>query len=223
MTYLFTHWSAVGGLTLEHLGLVGGGLLLGAIVALPLGVLAARVRRLSAPIFAVLAAIYTIPSLALLALAVQYVGIGYAPVVLVLAAYAQFILARTVAAALNGVPEAIVDAARGMGMNPLQRLIRVELPLALPELLGGVRLTTIALIAIATLGGYVGAGGLGSYIFFGLQREYIAQTLAGSIPAAVLAILVDLFVRRLETISSWSSGRIAADAPGRGSLAHRAS
>jgi osmoprotectant transport system permease protein len=83
-------------------------------------------------------------------------------------------------------------------MSPRQEFWRVQLPLAAPVLLGGVRLATVALIAIATLGGYVGAGGLGSEIFFGLQRQYLAQTLAGSIPAAALAVVADAALRIIE-------------------------
>jgi osmoprotectant transport system permease protein len=145
--------------------------------------------------------IYTIPSLALLAVAVKYLGLGFWPVVFVLAAYAQFILIRNIAAALRGVPAPQVDAALGLGFSSSQRFWRVEIPLAAPALLGGVRLTTVALIAIATLGGYVGAGGLGNEIFFGLQRQYVEETLAGSIPAALLAIIADAVFRGFERLA----------------------
>jgi osmoprotectant transport system permease protein len=149
-------------------------------------------------VFAGAGIIYTIPSLALLAIAVRYLGLGFWPVVLILAAYAQFILVRSIVAALRSVPEAQIDAARGLGMSGTQEFWRVRLPLASPVLIGGVRLATVALIAIATLGGYAGAGGLGNDIFLGLQRQYLAQTLAGSIPAAALAVIADGLLRLLE-------------------------
>lgn len=198
MSYLMTHLPHIGGLTLQHLALVGTGLAIALIIALPLGIFAARAPRFGAPVFGIAGVIYTIPSLALLAVAVKYLGLGFWPVVLVLAAYAQFILIRNIAAAIAGVPAAQIDAAKGLGFSAWQRFARVEIPLAAPALLGALRLTTVALIAIATLGGYVGAGGLGNEIFFGLQRQYVAETLAGSIPAAVLAILADAFFRTLE-------------------------
>jgi osmoprotectant transport system permease protein len=201
MSYLLQHLPTIGQLTLQHLSLVFSGLAFGLAVALPLGVLAARNRRFDTPVFGIAAVIYTIPSLALLAVAVKYLGLGFWPVVLVLAAYAQFILIRSIAAALRGVPVAQIDAARGLGFSPWQGFWRVEIPLAAPALLGGVRLTTIALIAIATLGGYVGAGGLGNEIFFGLQRQYIPETLAGSVPAAALAIIADAFFRGFERLA----------------------
>lgn len=198
MTYLAAHLPLIGQLTLQHLALVFTGLAAGLLVALPLGVFVSRAPRYDAPVFGAAGIVYTIPSLALLAVAVKYLGLGFWPVVLVLAAYAQFILIRSIAAALRAVPAAQIDAAQGLGFAPWQRFWRVEMPLASPALLGGLRLTTVALIAIATLGGYVGAGGLGNEIFFGLQRQYVQQTLAGSIPAAALAIIADAFFRMLE-------------------------
>lgn len=198
MTYLAAHVREIGDLTLQHVGLVAAGLLLATIIALPLGVLAARNTRIGVPIFAVTGVLYVIPSLALLAVAVRYIGLGAAPVILVLAAYAQFILVRNIATALASVSPAQIDAARGLGMTARQQFFRVQIPLAAPVLISGLRLATVALIAIATLGGYVGAGGLGNDIFLGLQRKYIDQTLAGSIPAAVLAIVLDACLRLIE-------------------------
>lgn len=202
MTFLFRHWTEVGTLTLQHLALVFTGLGIALAIALPLGIFAARVQRASAPLFGLLAAIYAIPSLALLAMLVRYFGLGAAPVVIVLAAYAQFILVRNIAAALRAVPAAQLDAARGIGMSAWQQFWRVELPLATPVMLGGLRLATVALIAIAMLGGYVGAGGLGNEIFLGLQRRYSEQVLAGSIPAALLAIAADAMFRGLERLAT---------------------
>lgn len=200
MSYLLSHLSEIGALTLQHMALVFTSLGIALAIALPLGVFAARVRRAAAPLFGLLGAIYAIPSLALLAVLVRYLGLGAAPVVIVLAAYAQFILVRNIAAALHAVPAAQLDAARGVGMSSWQQWWRVELPLASPVILGGIRLTTVALIAIAILGGYVGAGGLGNEIFFGLQRRYMEQALAGSLPAALLAIVADTAFRAAERL-----------------------
>ncbi len=198
MTYLQSHLAHIGALMVQHLVLVFGGLAVALVIAVPLGVLAARVPRIAAPIFGAAGIVYVIPSLALLAIAVRYLGLGAVPVILVLGAYAQFILVRGIATALQSVPWAQKDAARGLGMSGRQVFWRVELPLAAPLLIGGLRLATVALIAIATLGGYVGAGGLGDEIFLGLQRKYVEQTLAGSIPAAALAVIMDALFRLLE-------------------------
>lgn len=201
MTYVTAHLGEIGAMTLQHLALVVGGLAIALVIAVPVGVYAARRPRAGTAIFAAAGIVYVIPSLALLAVAVRYFGLGALPVVLVLAAYAQFILVRNIAAALTNVPRAQLDAADGLGFTPVQRFWRVEVPLATPVMLGGIRLAAVALIAIATLGGYVGAGGLGNEIFLGLQRKYIDQTLAGSIPAALLAIIADLLLRALERSS----------------------
>lgn len=201
MSYFSAHAARIGLETLQHVGLVAAGLGIALVPALPLGVIAARRPKAGTGIFAAAGVLYVIPSLALLALAVQYFGLGAFPVVLVLAAYAQFILIRNIAVALRGVPQAQLDAASGLGFTARQRFWRVELPLAMPVLLSGVRLAAVALIAIATLGGYVGAGGLGNEIFLGLQRRYVEQTLAGSIPAALLAIIADWALRQFERSS----------------------
>lgn len=202
MSYLFAHLPAIGALTLQHLALVFSSLAIALVIALPLGMFAARNVRVSVLLFGLLGAIYVVPSLAALAVLVRYLGLGAVPVVVVLVAYAQFILVRNIAAALRAVPAAQLDAARGVGMSEWQQFWRVELPLASPVIIGGLRLATVALIAIATLGGYVGAGGLGNEIFYGLQRRYLEQTLAGSIPAALLAIAADAAFRGIERIAA---------------------
>ncbi|HEY5258858.1 MAG TPA: ABC transporter permease [Candidatus Baltobacteraceae bacterium] len=198
MSYLLAHPSEVAWLFLQHCALVGTALVIGFAIALPLGISAARSPRFATPMYGTLAAIYTIPSLALLALIVVLFGLGFWPTVIALVAYAQFVLARNVAAGVRGVPESQTDAARGLGMTSMQRLWRIELPLATPVILGGLRIAVVAMIALATLGGYVNAGGLGVLIFRGLDTQYTAQTLAGSIPAALLAIAADLFFRAIE-------------------------
>lgn len=210
---MLSHLPSIGALTAQHVALVAYGLLLASAIAFPLGVAAARVPAIAPPLLGALGIVYAIPSLALLALLVSYAGLGTVPVVIVLAAYAQFILVRNVAAALRAVPRGQVDAARGLGMSSRQIFWRVELPLALPVMLGGARLATIALIAIATLGGYVGAGGLGNEIFYGLQRQFLAQTLAGSIPAALLAIAADAAFRAMERAASRRAGATSYSNP----------
>jgi osmoprotectant transport system permease protein len=123
-------------------------------------------------------------------------------VLIALVVYAQFMLARNVAAGINGVDSAQVDAARGLGMSPLQLLARVEIPQALPVLIGGVRIAAIAMISIATLGGYVGGVGLGVLIFNGLTLHQTQMIVAGSLAACVMAIAVDALLRLAERASS---------------------
>ncbi len=123
---------------------------------------------------------------------------AFAPIFIALVIYAQFMLARNVVAAIAAVDSEQVDAARGLGMSPAQVLTRVELPQALPVLIGGVRIAAVAMIAIATLGGYVGGVGLGVLIFNGLTLHQNAMIVAGSVAISVLAIAVDALLRLAE-------------------------
>jgi osmoprotectant transport system permease protein len=198
VTYLQSHPGRVLALLGAHLELVALAIVVALAIALPLGIAATRSKRVSPLLLGTLGAIYTIPSLALLALLVQAVGLGPLPIFIALVAYAQFMLVRNVVAGIEGVDPAIVDAARGLGMSSRQSLFRVELPLAAPVILGGVRIAAIAMVALATLGGYVGAGGLGTLIFTGLAIHHNDEIVAGSIAVSALAIGIDLALRIVE-------------------------
>jgi osmoprotectant transport system permease protein len=201
MIYFTTHPLRVAALAGGHLELVAVALVVALAIALPLGLFAARRPRVAPWLLGTLGAIYTIPSLALLALLVRGFGLGFTPIFVALVVYAQFMLARNVVAGITGVDPAQVDAARGLGMSPLQVLLRVEFPQALPVLLGGVRIAAIAMIAIATLGGYVGGVGLGVLIFNGLTLHQPQMIVAGSLAASALAIAVDALLRLAERIT----------------------
>jgi osmoprotectant transport system permease protein len=201
VSYLLEHPAKVLGLAGDHAALVASALVVALAIALPLGIYAARRPRVATLLLGVLGVIYTIPSLALLAVLVRWLGIGVGSIFVALIAYAQFMLARNIVAGINGVDPAQVDAARGLGMSRAQVLLRVELPQALPVMLGGVRVAAIAMIAIATLAGYVGGGGLGVLIFTGLALHNNAMIVAGSIAASVLAIAVDASLRVVERLA----------------------
>ncbi|HEV3092232.1 MAG TPA: ABC transporter permease [Candidatus Cybelea sp.] len=198
MSYLISHVSRVAALTGAHAELVAVALLVASLIAFPLGLWAARRPGVAPWLLGALGALYTIPSLALLAVLVEALGLGFTPIFVALVAYAQFMLARNVVAGINGVDPAQVDAARGLGMSPAQVLLRVELPQALPVLIGGVRVAAIASISIATLGGYVGGVGLGVLIFNGLTLQQPQMILAGSIAACALAVASDVVLRFAE-------------------------
>jgi osmoprotectant transport system permease protein len=198
MIYLAAHPLRVALLAAAHLQLVAIALVAGLAIALPLGLYAARHPRAAPWLLGTLGAIYTIPSLALLAVLVAWFGLGFTPIFIALVVYAQFMLARNVTAGITGVDRAQVDAARGLGMSPFHTLLRVEVPQALPVFIGGIRIAAIALIAIATLGGYVGGKGLGVLIFNGLTLHQPQMIVAGSLAASALAVIVDLALRSLE-------------------------
>ncbi|HTZ55633.1 MAG TPA: ABC transporter permease subunit [Candidatus Acidoferrum sp.] len=201
MSYLLAHPAHVIVLAAAHLALVAVALACAFAIALPTGLALARREGLSRVVLALLGALYTIPSLALLALLVEALGLGPVPIFVALVAYAQFVLVRNVLAGVRGVDPAQRDAAIGMGMSAAQRIVRVELPQAFPVILGGVRVAAVTMIALATLGGYVGAGGLGSLIFMGFTLHHNDEILAGSIAVCTLAIAVDASLRLLERLS----------------------
>jgi osmoprotectant transport system permease protein len=198
MHYLVVHPARVAVLTVGHLELVGAALIVALLVALPLGLWAARHARIAPWLLGTLGAIYTIPSLALLAVLVQWLGLGFTPVFVALVVYAQFMLTRSVVAAITAVDRSQIEAARGLGMSPKQVLFRIELPQAFPVILGGIRIAAIAMVAIATLGGYVGGIGLGVLIFDGLTLHQSQMILAGSLVVCCMAVAIDALLRLAE-------------------------
>jgi osmoprotectant transport system permease protein len=200
--YLAGHTGYVAFLLWQHIVLTLLALAIALAIALPLGVLAARNRRAKAVILSVFGAIYTLPSLAVLALLVPLLGLNFLTALVALVAYAQMILVRNIAVALESVPFALRDAARGLGMTPLQSFWRVELPQALPIVVGGVRIATVSLIAIANLAAWIGAGGLGVLLFMGMQRQDNEKIVLGSVLSALLALTANGVLLALER-SAW--------------------
>lgn len=198
MNWLFTHPAELAYRTGQHLELTLAALAIALALALPLGILAARNRRVGPPLLTLLGVIYTLPSLAVFALLIPLFGLGFWTALVALVAYAQMILVRNVAVALEGVPAPMREAARGLGMSPLQSLWRVELPQALPVIVGGIRIATVSLIAIANLAAWIDAGGLGVLLFAGLRSDDTGKIVAGSLASALLAIGADLSLRALE-------------------------
>jgi osmoprotectant transport system permease protein len=200
LRYLVTHWDEVGLRFREHLVMSLAALAIALVIALPLGILIHRFRRLETPIMTVLNIIYTIPSLALLVLllTVPLIGLGTDNAIIVLVVYAQVILVRNIVVGLNGVDRDIVEAARGMGMSSWQQLIRVELPLALPVIIAGLRIAAVAVVGIGAIAGLVNAGGFGRLLFDGISRAYPEMIVAGALGAATLAGLANVLLHLLE-------------------------
>ena len=199
LDYLFRRWDRVWALTLDHLTLAGNGHPGGAVFAIPLGILATRWPRIWTPLLAFLGALYTIPSLAFLALLIPTLGIGRQPAIVVLAVYAQIFLVRNIATGLRGVDAATLEAARGLGMTRLQEFWRVRWPLALPVMIAGLRTASVTTISLATIAAWIGAGGLGTLLFEGITRDDPNRILAGTIAITALAILTDALLRFVES------------------------
>jgi osmoprotectant transport system permease protein len=195
MSYLLTHLGGVGGDLAVHALMVAVALTIAFAIAAPIGIAIARKPRTANVVLGILGAIYTIPSLAMLAVLVQIEGLGFVTAVTALVLYAQVLLVRNIVAAFRSLDAAQIDAATGLGMNARERLFRVELPQALPVILSGVRIATISLIAIATVAAWIDAGGLGVLIFDGLHQDNVAKTVAGSICVAFIAVAADVALR----------------------------
>lgn len=198
MTYLFAHFSDVVQYGGQHLAITATSLLIALGIALPVGVLVARAPAFGAPVFGVLGTIYTIPSMALLGVLVIFEGLGFWTAVTALAAYAQMILVRNIAAGISGVDRNVVEAARGIGMSSWQVLWQVERPLAMPYAIAGIRIATVSIIGIASIAAWVGAGGLGTLIFAGIDQDNYPKAIAGALAAMILALTADGSLRLLE-------------------------
>ncbi|GGC52752.1 hypothetical protein GCM10011504_33920 [Siccirubricoccus deserti] len=177
--------------TLAHLGLVFSAIALALLLALPLGLLVARRPRLQAALLGTASLLYSLPTLALFALLVPVLGLGFWPALVALVSYAVPVLLRALVAGLAGAPPATLDAADGMGLTPAQRLWEVELPLTLPALLGGLRVASVTLVSAATVAAYISAGGLGTLILTGLDQGHTEKILVGAGIVTLLALLLD--------------------------------
>lgn len=184
--------------TIEHLTLTAVAVSIAVVVGVPLGAFLARERFVAGPVLAVVGVVQTVPSLALLGLLIPVLGIGVKPALLALFLYALLPIVRNTFAGLDGVDPAAVDAARGMGMTDRQILLQVSLPQALAVIMGGIRTSTVINVGVATLAAFVGAGGLGDFIFRGIAMVDMRTVLMGAIPAALLALVLDALLASVE-------------------------
>jgi osmoprotectant transport system permease protein len=198
--FAFERRLELGRLTAEHLAMSLLATLIAALIGIPLGILLTRRERLAGPTLAVANVLQTIPSLALFGLLIPLPlvgGIGPKPAILALILYAILPILRNTYDGLRGVDPALREAAEALGLRPSERLRLIELPLAMPVILGGVRLAAVLSVGTATIAAAVGAGGLGSYVLRGIATVDTRLVLAGAIPAALLAVVVDFALARL--------------------------
>ena len=194
---------------LGHIYLCAVSIAIALAISLPLGILAARYRGLYGPLTAITGFMYTIPSFAMFTFLLAFgLSVGPAPAIIALVLYSLLILIRNVVTGLDSVPPETKDAARGMGLTQRQILWRVEMPLALPVIVAGMRIAVVTVIGIAVLGEVIGSGGLGTLIFGGIDRNFPTLYITGAVVATLLAIAADLFFVRLERLlSPWSRVR----------------
>lgn len=198
MTYLVNNPGIVAVLLGQHLQLTLETLFFSLLIALPVGVLLSRIRWLQGPVLGILGVIYTIPSLALFVILIPLFGLGTTPAIIALVAYSQLVLVRNWLVGLTSLDPAMIEAARGIGMNNWQRFWTVEFPLASPYLLAGIRLAILSSIGIGMIAAYISAGGLGTLLFEGVTTANYQKITAGALASSVLAIGANFILRYIE-------------------------
>jgi len=182
----------------EHVVLVVTSLVLSLVIAFPLGIWTARRPALYVAAMAMTGVLYTIPALALFALLIPFMGLGKVPAITALVLYSLLILVRNIAIGIREVPAELIEAADGMGYGKGGRLLRIELPMALPVIVAGIRITVVTQIAVATVAAYINAGGLGDIIFQGITQDFGEKIAAGAVLTSLLAIAADEALKRVE-------------------------
>lgn len=186
---------------LQHIGLTFISLLIAVIIGVPLGIFISRKKNFSAPVLGFTGILQTIPSIALLGFMIPLLGIGPVPAIVALFLYALLPIVRNTFTGITGVDATVIESAKGMGMSNMQILRKVELPLSMPVILAGIRTATVINVGVATLASYIGAGGLGEFIFGGIALNNTNMILAGAIPAAFLAIAFDLILSKIQKMN----------------------
>ena len=206
LSYLADNWPTILRHLGEHVRLTVLAVVLGSLIALPLALLGRRNRVLAGSILTLSTVVYTIPSLALFAFLVPFTGLSGATVLIGLTAYSLVVLVRNFLAGLIGVPAEVREAARGMGYGGLRLFLSVELPLALPAFIAGLRIATVTTVAEVTVGEIVGHGGLGQLIIGGFNANfYRAEIVTGSVGCVLLALAFDLLLAGTERVlTPWS-------------------
>ncbi|MFG2721952.1 ABC transporter permease [Streptomyces sp. NPDC048416] len=190
--YLSSRRQILWGAVVQHLQLTAVSVLIGLVVAVPLAVAARRWRWAAGPVLGVTTILYTIPSLAMFSLLLPVYGLSASIVIAGLVLYSLTLLVRNILAGLRAVPEDTRQAARGMGYGPVRLLLAVELPLAVPAAMAGLRIATVSAVSLVTVGAIVGYGGLGNLIYSGMNTYFKAQVLTASVLCVIIAVAADL-------------------------------
>lgn len=189
INYWITHTDKFTEALLEHLEIVGVSVGISIVIAIIITLLVKDNRKVSDIIISIFSAVYAIPSLALFAILIPITGLGFNTTVIVLVVYNQFLLLRNFITGINEVDPAIVEAACGMGMTSNQIFLKIQLPLAMPLILAGIRLSVVSTIGIATIAATIGAGGIGEIMFQGLRSMNMAKIIGGTLLCVIMALI----------------------------------
>ena len=205
--WIGSHLDDIAELLVDHVVLTALPVLLGLLISLPLAVVAVGRPRLTTGVLSVTSALYTIPSLALFVLLLPLTGLSKTTAVIALTVYTLVILVRNAITGLSEVPRDVREAAEAMGYSRRERLLRVELPLALPVIMAGVRIATVTTIGLVTISAFIGQGGLGRLFLDGFRRNFLTPVLVGFVLSVALAVLADLLLLAAQRRATpWVSG-----------------
>lgn len=196
--YIVSNIDKILGKTLEHLALAGIGVGMACLIGIPIGFLIANRAKTSRIVMGIANVIQTVPSLALFAFMIPFLGIGDQPAIVALFLYALLPIIKNTLIGIHNVDPAAVEASRGMGMSKSQIMFKVEVPLAVPVIMGGVRIATVTGIGIATIGAMIGAGGLGQLILQGISMLNYEMIITGALFSALLALFADFLLGLIE-------------------------
>lgn len=224
--YLRDRGSELADATWQHLGITLAAIVAALAIAFPLALLARRFPKLESAVLGVSTGLYTIPSIALFPLLVPFTGLSVVTVVLGLALYALTVLVRAILEGLRSVPDEVRESAKGLGYGQTKQLFKIELPLALPVIMAGLRVATVSTVALTTVGALVSYGGLGNLIRDGVESNFRAELLAASVLCVLLALLLDVVIVLIQRmLTPWTRGsrrRRTPAAAGGGSAAGEA-
>lgn len=211
--YLTSNYQQILSLLGQHIYLSIVSVLIAILVGVPLGILISREPKLSKPIIGTTNVIQAVPSLALLGFLIPFIGIGSTPAIVMVVLYSLLPIVKNTYTGLTNIDADILEAAKGIGLTKSQTMRKVQLPLAFPMIMAGIRISAVTAVGLMTIAAFIGAGGLGYLVFSGVQTVDNYMILAGALPACILALLIDFVVGRLESSLSYTSKQKLSKAP----------
>ena len=200
VTYFFENRAQIWSLLLEHIELTFFAVALAIIIGIPIGILISYIKKLNKPILGLASVFQAIPSMALLGFMIPFLGIGRVPAIVVVVLYSLLPIIKNTATGISGISDTMIESAKGIGLTNLQILFKIQIPQALPIIMAGVRISAVSAVGLMTMAAFIGGGGLGYLIFYGIRTVNNNQILAGAIPACLLALFVDYLFSIVERL-----------------------
>ncbi|WP_223595504.1 ABC transporter permease/substrate-binding protein [Neobacillus bataviensis] len=215
LNYISSNYQQIFSLLGQHLYLSIVSVLIAIVVGIPLGILISREPKLSKPVIGTTNVIQAVPSLALLGFLIPFIGIGSTPAIIMVVLYSLLPIVKNTYTGLTNIDRDILEAAKGIGLTKGQTMRKVQLPLAFPMIMAGIRISAVTAVGLMTIAAFVGAGGLGYLVFSGVQTVDNNMILAGAIPACILALLIDFLVGKMESALSYTSKQRSSKSSGK--------